>query len=65
MLLAIVLNLVFIVVIVGGWSYVVWAVYKRLDDPYQAQENQRLFGADPFPAADDVRETVLPRKRAA
>ena len=47
--LAIVLNLVLAVVLVSGWAFTVWAVYKRLADPLEGQSARRHPGAIPHP----------------
>lgn len=49
MVLAIVLNLVLAVVLVSGWAFTVWAVYKRLADPGEGQSARREPAPAPHP----------------
>jgi hypothetical protein len=65
MLTAIVLNLVAIIVLVGGWALAVLALYRGLGDPYLPQEDQRLSGVSSRPAAEPARVTVLAGNHAA
>jgi hypothetical protein len=46
MSLAITLNLIFIAIVVGGWSAAVWAFYKHLGDPHEEQSDPRSAAAE-------------------
>jgi len=63
-LLAIVLNLVLAVVLVSGWAFTVWAVYKRLGDPHAGQSARPVPGAFAHPHGRRP-PTVPSVKRAA
>lgn len=41
MVLAIVMNLIATAILVGGWSAAVWAVYKKLGDPYKRPQTRQ------------------------
>ena len=64
MLTAIVLNLVAIIILVGGWALAVLTLYKGLGDPYLPQQNQRLSSVSSRPA-EPARVTALAGNRAA
>ncbi len=65
MSLAITMNLIAIVVVVGGWAAAVWAFYKRLGDPYARPETGSRPGVVQDPAASSRPEPVLTGRRAA
>jgi hypothetical protein len=65
MLLAILLNLLSAVVLVGGWAVAVWTLHRRLGPPYLAQEERRPSGTATLPGSDRLREAVLSGQRAA
>ena len=65
MLLAILLNAISAVVLVGGWALAVWALHRGLGAPYLAQENRRLSDAGALADTDRLREAILSGQRAA
>ena len=65
MLTVVVLNVVALVVLVGGWALAVLALYKGLGDPYLPRENRRLSSVSSRPAAEPARVTVLAGNHAA
>lgn len=65
MLLAILLNAISAVVLVGGWALAVWALHRGLGAPYLAHEERHLSGTGTLPGGDRLRESVLSGQRAA
>jgi hypothetical protein len=65
MLTVIGLNLVALIVLVGGWVLAVLALYRGLGDPYLPQENRRLSSVSSRPAAEPARVTALAGNHAA
>jgi len=61
---AITMNLIAIAVIVGGWTAAVWAVYRKLSDPY-ARSVTRRPDVVQAPDASSQPEPVLTGRRAA
>ena len=64
MILAIAMNLIPMAILVNGWSAAVWAVYKKLGDPYKRPEAPRPWAVH----ARDVgsrREPALTGSRTA
>lgn len=60
MSLAITLNLIAIVIVVGGWTAAVWAFYKKLGDPHAEAEGRRADAG-----SDSGFEHDLTQRRAA
>jgi hypothetical protein len=63
-IVAITMNLIAMAVLVGGWSAAVWALYKKLGDPYRRPQTPRPW----VPRARDAgsrREPALTGSRAA
>ncbi len=58
MLIALVLNLAFAVVLVGGWALAVWALYKGLAPPAAGRDL-------PYQPATGHHPDPVPIKRAA
>lgn len=65
MLTVVVLNLVALIVLVGGWALAVLALYKGLGDPYLPQDNHSRCSDDSRPGAEPARVTVLSGNHAA
>ena len=61
---AVIMNLIAIAVVVGGWAAAVWAVFSKLGDPY-AQAGTRLPDVVREPGARSRPEPVLTGRRAA
>jgi hypothetical protein len=61
---AITMNLIAIVVVVGGWTAAVWAVYSKLSDPYARAAARRPDVAQD-PGARSQPEPVLTGRGAA
>jgi len=62
--LAIAMNLIAMAVLVGGWSVAVWAVYKKLGDPYKRPEMPRPAAVHVWDAGSR-RESALAGRRNA
>ena len=64
MVLAIAMNLIAMAILVGGWSAAVWAVYKKLGDPYQRPQKPRPGAVHAWDAGPR-REPALTGRRSA
>lgn len=64
MSLAITMNLIAMAVVVGGWAVAVWAVYRRLSDPYARAGNRRPDVIHDLGASSQPK-LVLARRHAA